>query len=115
MSDFLGGEYKTEFYLKPDLSGLVKQTDCEAKILEIEGKYFITSDCNKFTSDILDVKIKQKELLNKSIISNLVKSSDLNTRFTTLAQKAELKAEQDKIVKLKAFDSSYFLCKFFLG
>ena len=35
------------------------------QILEIEGKYFITSDCNKFTSEIIDTKIKQKELVNK--------------------------------------------------
>ena len=35
------------------------------QILEIEGKYFITSDCNKFMSEIIDTKIKQKELVNK--------------------------------------------------
>ena len=92
MSDFFGGEHKKEFYLIPDLSGLVKQTDCEAKILEIKEKYFITSDCNKFTSDILDVKIKQKELVNKSIISNLVKNSDLNTRLATLAKKSRIES-----------------------
>ena len=31
---------------------------------------------NEFTSDILDVKIKQKELIDKSNISNLVENSD---------------------------------------
>ena len=39
------------------------------------------------------------------------KNSDLNTRGATLATKAELKAEQDKIVKLQAVDSNYFHCK----
>ena len=34
-------------------SGLVKKTDYDAKISEIKGKYFTTSDYNKFTSDIL--------------------------------------------------------------
>ena len=63
---------------------------------------------NEFTSDILDVKIKQKELIDKSSISNLVKNSNLNTKLATLAIKAELKAEQDKIVKLEAFYSSCF-------
>ena len=29
-------------------------------------------------------------------------------KLTTLATKAELKAEQDKMVKLQAFNSSYF-------
>ena len=34
----------------------------------IEGKYFTTANYDKFTSDIRDVKIKQKELVNKSYI-----------------------------------------------
>ena len=32
------------------------------------GKYCTTTDYNRFTSDMLDVKIKQKELVNKSDI-----------------------------------------------
>ena len=55
--------------------------------------YFTTSDYNKFTSDILDSKIKQKKLLNESNISNLVKDSGLNTKLAKLATKTELKAE----------------------
>ena len=62
----------------------------------------INSAYNKFTSEILDVMIKQKKLVNKSDISDLVKNSDLNTKLAILAVEAELKAEQDKIVKLKA-------------
>ena len=50
------------------VSGLVKKTDYDAKIKDIERKYFRTTDYNKFTSDILDVKIKQKELVSKSDI-----------------------------------------------
>ena len=57
----------------PEFSGLVKKTDYDAKISEMEGKQFTNSDYNKFTNDILDAKIKQKELLNKSDISNFVK------------------------------------------
>ena len=48
--------------------------------------------------------IKQKKLVNKSDISDLVKNSDLNTKLAILAVQAELKKEQDKIVKLKAHD-----------
>ena len=33
----------------------------------------------------------------------------LNTKLTTIATKAELKAEQDKIIKLQKYDLSYFL------
>ena len=57
------------------------------------SKYF-TTDYNKFTSDnILDTKIKQKELVNKSGISDLVKNYDLNIKLATLVPKAQLKPE----------------------
>ena len=84
----------------PKLSGLVKKTDYNANVIIITGKYFTSSDYNKFTSDILDAKIKQKELVSKSNISNLVKNSELNTKLAILRTKAELNTEQDKIVKL---------------
>ena len=44
---------------------LVNKTAYDAKILGIKKQYFTTSDYNKFTSDALDSKIKQKELVNK--------------------------------------------------
>ena len=70
--------------------------------------YFITSNYNKFTKEILDAKIKEKKLVDQSDICNLVRNSDLSTKLATFVKKAELKAEQDKIVKLQTFDSSYF-------
>ena len=42
--------------------------------------------------------MKEKELDDKSNISNLSKSSDLNTNLKPLATKAELWADQDKII-----------------
>ena len=57
-------------------------------------------------SDILNAKIKQKGLLNKSDVSKFVKK--------TSATKSKFKAKQDKIVRLHAFDSGYFQCKIFL-
>ena len=42
-------------------SGLVKKTDYDTKVKDIEGKYFTSADYNKFTNVILDIKIKQKE------------------------------------------------------
>ena len=59
-------------------------------------------------------KIKNKELFIKSDISGLIYNSDLNKKMETLATKAELKAEQDKIVKLKMHDLSSFPFKIFL-
>ena len=80
----------------PDVNGLVKKKDYDSKISDIEGECLTTSDYNNFTSDILDAKIKQKELVNKSDISNLVRTPDLNTKLETLATKGEFKAEQGK-------------------
>ena len=58
-----------------DVSGLVKKTGYDAKILVIEKNYFTTFDYNKLTKKkkkkILDAKIKQKKLVDQSDISNL--------------------------------------------
>ena len=48
----------------------------------MENIYFTTSDYNNFTSNILDIKITQKNLVNKC---------DLNEKTKTLAKKEELK------------------------
>ena len=95
----------------PNVTNLVKKNDYDAKLFGTEEKYFATADYDKFTSETFDAKIKQSKLVKKSDTSNLVKNSDLNIKLMTLATKAELKAEQDKKFKLKAFDSSYFYGK----
>ena len=69
------------------VSGLVKKTYHDTKLSQIEGKYLTNSDYNKITSDILQAKIKQKELVNKYNILNLVKNSDLSTELEPLAIK----------------------------
>ena len=43
----------------PNVSDIVKKTDYDAEIPDIDVKYFTMSDYNKFTNDILDAKIKQ--------------------------------------------------------
>ena len=93
---------------------LVKKTDYDGKISDNEGRNFTVSGYNKFTSDILDAKIKQKELVNKSDISVLVKNSDLDTKLGTLARKANIKAGKDKTEKLQTQILSYFRGNFFL-
>ena len=77
----------------PDVSSLVKKTDYSTQISDIEKKYLTTSDYNKYTKDIVNAKIRQKELARKSIIYNIVKKSDLNTKLAALATKIKLKAE----------------------
>ena len=64
----------------PSFSGLVKKIDYDAKIKDVEGKYFSTANYNKFESDIFDVKIKQKELVNKSDIDK--KLININKKIT---------------------------------
>ena len=55
--------------------------------------------------------MQEKELVTKSDISGFIDNPDLDKKIGTLATKAELKAEQDKILKLQAFDSSEFYNK----
>ena len=92
---------------KKDISDLVNKIYYNAKVSDIHVKYFTTSNYNKFRKEMLDAKIKEKGLLVKSDISNLVKNFDLYTKLTTQTTNAE----SDKIVKLQAFDSSYFCGK----
>ena len=83
------------------MTSVVYWIDYDAKISDIESKYFTTSDYNKFTNEIIDNKIKEKELVKKCDISGFRNNSVLNKEITTPATKAELKAKQDKIVKLQ--------------
>ena len=80
----------------PYTSGLVTTTLLNTKISEVEnkissvsgtkikkneGKYFTTAGYNKFTTDILYVKIKQKDLVNKSNIDKKV--ININNKITS--------------------------------
>ena len=47
-------------------------------------------------------------MASKSAPAGFINNADLEKKVATLATKAELKAEKDKITKLEAFDSSYF-------
>ena len=85
--------------------GLVKKTVCDAKISQIEGKYYkLHTSC----------KNKIKISINEYNICNFVKSYDLNKKLITLITKAELKARQDKTIKLQTCDLNYFLDKAFV-
>ena len=46
----------------------------------MEAKYFTISDFNKFAGDILDKKIKEKGLVDKSDIYGFIDNSDLVQR-----------------------------------
>ena len=51
-----------------------QKADYDAKILEIENKCFSTSAYNKFMSNTLDAKIKQKKLVNKYGFNEMIKT-----------------------------------------
>ena len=55
--------------------------------------------------------MKEEELVGKYDICGFLDNSDLDNMIAILATKAELKAKQDEIVKLQAFDSSHFRVK----
>ena len=48
-----------------------------------------------------------------SIFLDFIDDSGLGKKIAMLATKSELKVDQDKIVKLKKIDSSYFKSNFF--
>ena len=58
--------------------------------------------------DILDAKITEQELVDKSAIVGFTSNADLKIKIAALATKVKLKAEQDEIVKLQALDLCYF-------
>ena len=75
-----------------------KKKNYDAEIKYIKDKYFTTFDYNNFMNNILDEKITTKKVVNESI---------LNGKITTT--KAELKAEQDEIVKIETYGLSIFI------
>ena len=87
---------------------LVKKTDYDTKISDIEPKYFTISNYNEFTGEILNTKINDIELVCKSDISAVRDDSNLDKEIATLAIKTELKGEKDKLTTSQVFDLSYF-------
>ena len=81
-------------------SEIVNKTDYDAEISHINTKFFTTSGYNKFASEIVKAKIKNG-VVDEYDIFEFIKNSDLDKKIATLAVNAELKSEQDKIVKLQ--------------
>ena len=59
-----------------DVSSLVKKTDYDVKVSDIESKCFTTVNYNK--SITLDAKIKQKELVILCAIAGFMSNADLD-------------------------------------
>ena len=54
-------------------------------------------------------------MVDKSDISGFINSSKLDKKIATLTTKSKPKAQQDKIIKLQVFNSSYFYGKSHFG
>ena len=78
------------------------------KYQKLKIHVLLQADYNEFAKDIVDNSIKSKTLVDKSTISGFINNADLDKRVATLAMKAELNANHDKIIKLQVLDSSYF-------
>ena len=83
----------------PNISKLVKKTDYNSQITDIESKIPIITGLAP-TASLTSVENKIPN------VSDVVEKTMLIWIVPTLATKAELKAEQDKIIKSQAFDSS---------
>ena len=98
-----------------DVSSLVKKTDYETKISEIEKKltdhnhdrYISTPQFNRLTAEVSDARLAQANLVRKSDFDN--KLISLNKKINSNKTKHLL--VENKLKKLKAFDSIYFRCK----
>ena len=60
-------------------------------------------------SNMLDKTITQTKLVNESDLNEKIITLPTKEKIKTLATKAELKAEQDEIVKLQTYGSSLFI------
>ena len=66
-----------------------KKTDYDAKISDTKTEFFTVTNFNNFASQILDTKIKTKELLEKSAITGFLNNADFDMKVVTLPKKSE--------------------------
>ena len=69
-----------------------KKTDFDVKILDIQSNYFITSNYNKFTNEIVNARIKEKDLVNKFHILGF-----LDLQITLIPIKRQQHQQQNSI------------------
>ena len=91
---------------KTDVSGLLTNPLLNVKISKIQKK--IVDESGSVTITVLNLQIGEAENKTPDLSGLVKKNSDLKKKLGTLASKGELLAEQDKIVKLPTFYSSYF-------
>ena len=96
----------------PNISSLVKKTDYNTKITEIEnrlidhnrGKNITTPEFNRLTAENFAARLKQANLVTKADFDDKLKS--LNQKSNP--DKTEHLLVENELRKLKTLDSSYF-------
>ena len=99
----------------PDASSLVKKTNYNTKINELEkkvtdhshDKYITTPEFNTLAASIFNARLAQANLITKTDFD--VKLSNLNRKITS--NKTKNLFVENELKKLKTFDSSYFIGK----
>ena len=98
----------------PDVSSFVKKTNYNTKITEIEkkltghnhNKYITIPEFNTLAADVFNARLAQANSITKTDFD--AKLSSLNRKIT--ANKTKNLFVENKLKKLKTFDSSYFFC-----
>ena len=99
----------------PSISSLVKKTDYNTKITEIEqkltdhnhDKYITNPEFNTMAGSVFNARLAQTNLITKTVFD--AKLSSLNRKITANKSKNLLVENESK--KLKTFDTSYFIGK----
>ena len=99
----------------PSTSNLVKKTNYNTKISEIEkkltdhkhDKYITTAEFNKLTAEIFSAGLSQANLITKTDFD--AKISSLNRKITS--NKTRDLLIENELKKLKTFDLGYFIEK----
>ena len=94
------------------VSNLVKKTDCNTKINEIEkkitdnnhDKYVTTPEFNKLTAENFAARLSQADLVTKTAFDN--KLPNLNKKI--ISNEAKHLLFENEMKELKTFDSIYF-------
>ena len=101
----------------PSISNLVKKTDYNTKVTEIENKlnnhnqdkYITTPEFNTLAADIFNARLAQANLVTKTILDNTV--SSLNSE--PAVNKTKYVSIEKKFKKLKSFGLGYFVGKIY--
>ena len=96
---------------------MVKKTDSDSKVTEIENKpnnhnhakYITTPEFNTLAADVFNAKLSQTGLVTKANFDNTV--SSLNSNIAE--NKTKNGSIESELKKLKTFDLSYFVGKSF--